>query len=59
MPRGGYWREMINTNSDYYAGTGVGNDGGRTTDDLPSDGHAQSLLVTLPPLSTVIFKWQA
>ena len=38
VPRGGYWREMINTNSDYYAGTGVGNDGGRTTDDLPSDG---------------------
>ena len=28
LPRGGYWREVLNTNSHYYGGSGVGNLGG-------------------------------
>ncbi len=59
VPRRGFWREVINTNSEYYGGTGVGNDGGRATEDVESDGFSQSLKVTLPPLTAVIFKWQA
>ncbi|HVU33186.1 MAG TPA: 1,4-alpha-glucan branching protein GlgB [Opitutaceae bacterium] len=58
VPRRGFWREVINTNSEYYGGTGLGNDGGRTAEDVPHDGFSHSLLVTLPPLTTVIFKWQ-
>jgi len=57
VPRKGFWREMINTNSHYYGGTGLGNDGGRHTDDIPSDGFEQSLALTLPPLSTTVLKW--
>jgi 1,4-alpha-glucan branching enzyme len=57
VPRRGYWREILNTNSEYYGGTGLGNDGGRNTEDIAQDGFSQSILVTLPPLTTVIFKW--
>ncbi|MDO8545312.1 MAG: 1,4-alpha-glucan branching protein GlgB [Opitutaceae bacterium] len=57
LPRRGFWREMINTNSEYYGGSGLGNDGGRNTEDIERDGFSQSLRVTLPPLTTTIFKW--
>jgi len=59
VPRRGLWKEVINTNSQYYGGSGLGNDGGRMTEDEPADGFSQSLLLTLPPLSTTIFKWTA
>jgi 1,4-alpha-glucan branching enzyme len=59
VPHAGHWKEVINTNSTYYGGTGLGNDGGRATDPVPSDGYKQSLVLTLPPLSTSIFKWTA
>ncbi len=59
VPRRGFWREVINTNSEYYGGSGLGNDGGRTAEDVPADGFSQSILVTLPPLSTLLFKWQS
>jgi 1,4-alpha-glucan branching enzyme len=59
VPRQGFWKEVLNTNSEYYGGTGLGNDGGRTTEDVPHDGFSQSIALTLPPLSTTIFKWTA
>jgi 1,4-alpha-glucan branching enzyme len=58
VPQPGRWREVLNTNSEFYGGSGVGNDGGRTTEDIPRDGFAQSINVKLPPLTTVIFKWE-
>ena len=57
VPRQGFWREIVNTNSAYYGGSGRGNDGGRQTEDVERDGFSQSLVVTLPPLSTFVFKW--
>ncbi len=57
VPRRGFWRELINTNSEYYGGTGLGNDGGRNTEDIERDGFSQSIRVMLPPLTSVIFKW--
>ena len=59
VPRQGFWREVLNSNSEYYGGTGMGNDGGRTTEDVARDGFSQSINVALPPLTTAIFKWQA
>ena len=59
VPRQGFWREVINTNSEFYGGSGLGNDGGRTAEEQPRDGFAQSINVTLPPHTTVIFKWTA
>jgi 1,4-alpha-glucan branching enzyme len=57
VPRRGWWREVINSNSEFYGGSGLGNEGGRPTADEPRDGYSQSLDVTLPPLTTLIFKW--
>jgi 1,4-alpha-glucan branching enzyme len=59
VPRRGLWREIINTNSEYYGGNGVGNAGAKHTDDLACDGYNQSLELTLPPVTTLIFKWTA
>ncbi|HYD83242.1 MAG TPA: 1,4-alpha-glucan branching protein GlgB [Opitutus sp.] len=59
VPRRGLWREMVNTNSEFYGGTGLGNDGARHTEDSECDGYSQSLSLMLPPHSTFIFKWSA
>ena len=59
VPRKGWWKEVMNTNSDYYGGTGVGNEGGRLADDIACDGFPHSLLLKIPPLSTLMFKWTA
>jgi 1,4-alpha-glucan branching enzyme len=59
VPRRGFWREVVNTNSQYYGGSGLGNDGGRTTEDLECDGFSQSIRITLPPLTAFVFKWTA
>ncbi|HEY5078239.1 MAG TPA: 1,4-alpha-glucan branching protein GlgB [Opitutaceae bacterium] len=59
VPRRGLWREVINSNSEYYGGSGLGNDGGRATSDEPRDGYTQSVELTLPPLTTLLFKWSA
>jgi 1,4-alpha-glucan branching enzyme len=58
VPRGGFWREVLNTNSAYYGGSGLGNDGGRTAEKVARDEFGQSLRVVLPPLSVFVFKWQ-
>jgi 1,4-alpha-glucan branching enzyme len=59
VPRRGWWHEVINSNSEYYGGSGLGNAGGRTALEDPRDGYSQSIDVTLPPLTTVVFKWKA
>jgi len=57
VPQRGYWREVINSNSAYYGGTGVGNHGGRQAEELMADGLAQSISLTVPGLSTLVFQW--
>ena len=59
VPRGGWWKEILNTNSQYYGGTGSGNGGGADTDDIPANGFGQSVNLALPSMSTTIFKWAA
>jgi 1,4-alpha-glucan branching enzyme len=53
VPRPGYWQELINSDSDAYGGSGLGNCGGAATLSEPRHGEAQSLSLTLPPLATV------
>ena len=55
-PRGGYWKEVLNSDSPVYGGSGQGNAGGLEAESLPTHGRPFSLLLTLPPLSTVVFK---
>ena len=48
------WRELINTDAGVYGGSGAGNGGRVAAQAEPSHGHAHSLLLTLPPLATLI-----
>jgi len=56
VPHAGLWREILNTNSAHYGGSGLGNDGARHTEPIPADGHSQSLLLTLPPHTVLFFR---
>ena len=59
VPYAGYWREVLNTNSTYYGGTGFGNHGGKQSSTTLADGYENSLQLTLPGLTTLVFKWSA
>ncbi len=56
VPRGGLWREILNSDSQYYWGSGVGNAGMIQANNWGSHGHPNSLTLTLPPLSTIFLK---
>jgi 1,4-alpha-glucan branching enzyme len=56
VPRTGWWREIANTDSRFYGGSDLGNDGGASTAAHPAHGEAQSLELTLPPLSTIMLR---
>ncbi len=53
VPRGGFWRELLNTDAAVYGGGNLGNGGGVRAEDRAAHGHGQSLLLTLPPLATL------
>jgi 1,4-alpha-glucan branching enzyme len=53
VPRGGVWRECLNTDSDHYAGSGVGNFGAVQAEPVPCHGLPMSLNLTLPPLGVL------
>ncbi len=53
-PQGGAWRERLNTDAALYGGGNVGNGGPVQAEDVPSHGFPASLLLTLPPLATII-----
>ncbi len=56
VPEAGYYEELLNSDADVYAGSNVGNEGGRHTDAIESHGRAHSLSLTLPPLGALMFK---
>ena len=56
VPAPGLWREMLNTDAQDYGGAGLGNQGGLRTTDQGAHGHAHSLVLTLPPLATLMFR---
>jgi 1,4-alpha-glucan branching enzyme len=56
VPRAGWWREIANTDSRFYGGSDLGNDGGASTAPHPAHGEAQSLELTVPPLATIMLR---
>lgn len=56
VPEPGYYREALNTDSELYNGSNVGNAGLVLADEIPSHGLSYSIVVTLPPLATLIFQ---
>ena len=55
-PAAGRWVELLNSDDARYGGSGVGNSGGLTAATEPLDGYPYSLILTLPPLSTLYLK---
>ena len=55
VPRDGYWRERLNTDAEAYGGCNLGNDGGASAEPVAWHGHPNSLILTLPPLATLVF----
>jgi 1,4-alpha-glucan branching enzyme len=55
VPGGGGWIERLNTDSEIYGGSGLGNLGRVQAEAVPMHGRPFSLPLTLPPLATVIF----
>ncbi|MEA2809932.1 MAG: 1,4-alpha-glucan branching enzyme, partial [Rhodospirillaceae bacterium] len=56
VPRAGRWREIANTDSRFYGGSDLGNEGAVHALEQPSHGEAHSILLTLPPLATVMLR---
>jgi 1,4-alpha-glucan branching enzyme len=53
MPTCCRWKELLNTDSSYYGGSGVGNMGGVEAEAVPWHDQPFSALLTLPPLGAV------
>jgi 1,4-alpha-glucan branching enzyme len=59
VPAAGQWRECLNTDSVHYGGSNVGTAlGVATSQAVASHGRAQSVVIDLPPLATVMFEWK-
>jgi len=54
VPRGGRWRERLNSDAQNYGGSGIGNFGAVDASPLPSHGKFHSLNLRLPPLSVLV-----
>jgi 1,4-alpha-glucan branching enzyme len=57
VPRHGFWVELLNSDAQDYAGSGVGNLGGVEAMDVSTHGRPATLHLTLPPLGALFFKW--
>ena len=55
-PRGGLWKEVLNSDAAVYGGSGMGNLGGVEAAPLSLHGRSHMLTLTLPPLSVVFLK---
>ncbi|MBI4678773.1 MAG: 1,4-alpha-glucan branching protein GlgB [Elusimicrobia bacterium] len=56
LPAAGFYREILNSDSEFFGGSNMGNNGGVQTQEAPWHGRPCSALVTLPPLGAVILK---
>ena len=56
VPVEGIWQEVVNSDASVYGGSGMGNGGQVTADNIPLHGHPASVSLTLPPLSTLILR---
>jgi 1,4-alpha-glucan branching enzyme len=56
VPRPGQWRERLNSDASIYGGSGLGNAGEVHAQSLPAHDLPASVLLTLPPLGTIILQ---
>ncbi len=56
VPRPGYYRELINSDSREYRGSNPGNECGAAAEPRTWQGQAHSVVLTLPPLAVLEFE---
>jgi 1,4-alpha-glucan branching enzyme len=56
VPRGGYWREILNSDAVEHGGSGQGNLGGVEANPIGYHGRPHAVNLTLPPLGVVFLK---
>jgi 1,4-alpha-glucan branching enzyme len=56
VPSGGYWHEVLNSDTELYGGSGVGNFGGVEAGPVSAGEMFHSLMLCLPPLAVLFFK---
>jgi 1,4-alpha-glucan branching enzyme len=59
VPRGGEWKEILNSDATIYGGSGQGNLGGVEASPINWHGQAWSVNLVLPPLAVVAFRNEA
>lgn len=55
VPRNGFYKEILNTDAEWYGGSGVGNIGGVYSETEPAHGCDASIQIQVPPLSLSMF----
>jgi 1,4-alpha-glucan branching enzyme len=58
VPHRGLWREILNSDGREYGGSGWGNLGSIESAPVSSHGRVNSVNVNVPPLATVMFRWE-
>jgi 1,4-alpha-glucan branching enzyme len=58
VPKRGLWREILNSDARDYGGAGWGNLGAVESVPVSSHGRVESVNLTLPPLSTLMLRWE-
>ena len=56
LPFAGDWEEVLNTDSEEYGGSGVGNLGHVEAEDLPWNGRPASVRLRVPPMGAVFLR---
>lgn len=54
VPGGKSWREVLNSDSAYYGGSNIGNNGQLAAQEHPFHGRPRSIEVSIPPLSCLV-----
>ncbi len=57
VPRGGEWKLVLNSDAEVYGGSGYEGVGDLTAEAVPSHGREYSVMVTLPPLAVLFYKF--
>ena len=56
VPSAGRWTELFNSDAAQYGGSGLGNGGAAEAEAVPAHGLPTSLVLTLPPLATLVLR---
>lgn len=54
LPKATHYQEVLNSDSEYYGGSGVGNTGIIVNENTPYQGMSQSGVLTVPPLACLV-----